>query len=175
MGKMPEVAPREAAACEEVLLEQEQVLRYKESFDSAAALELGCALAGLEKEFSETYAVQIVRAADAEVVFQWLPDDKGIRNLDFAAGKIAETLATGHASCFRQTEALKAGEGLGEVFDDAPERLASAGAFPVRAGDVIVAAAGVSGLHQGLDHEAIVRALEQVLGKSVRRFPVALA
>lgn len=95
MGKMPEVAPREAAACEEVLLEQEQVLRYKESFDSAAALELGCALAGLEKEFSETYAVQIVRAADAEVVFQWLPDDKGIRNLDFAAEKIAETLATG--------------------------------------------------------------------------------
>lgn len=48
MGRMPEVAPREAAACEEVHLEQEQVLRYKESFDSAAALELGCALAGLE-------------------------------------------------------------------------------------------------------------------------------
>lgn len=175
MGRMPEVAPREAAACEEVLLEQEQVLRYKESFDSAAALELGCALAGLEEEFSETYVVQIVRAADAEVVFQWLPDDKGTRNLDFAAGKIAETLATGHASCFRQIEALKAGEGLGEAFADAPERLASAEAFPVRAGDVIVAAVGVSGLHQSLDHEAIVRALVQVLGKSVRRFPVALA
>lgn len=61
------------------------------------------------------------------------------------------------------------------LFAEAPERLVSAGAFPVRAGDVIVAAVGVSGLHQGLDHEAIVRALEQVLGKSVRRFPVALA
>jgi len=175
MGKMPEVAPREAAACEEALLEQEEVLRYKESFDSAAALELGCALAGLEKEFSETYVVQIVRAADAEVVFQWLPDDKGTRNLDFAAGKIAETLATGHASCFRQIEALKEGEGLDALFAEAPERLVSAGAFPIYADGELTAVIGVSGLHQGLDHEAIVRALEQVLGKSVRRFPVALA
>lgn len=175
MGRLPEAARDEAEACEEVLLGQERELCYKDRFGSAEALELGCALAKLEDEFEETYVVQIVRAADAEVVFQWLPDDKGTRNLDFAAGKIAETLATGHASCWRQIEALKAGEDLEALFAEAPERLASAGAFPIRADDEIVAAVGVSGLHEGLDHEAIVRALEQVLGRSVRRFPVALA
>lgn len=61
------------------------------------------------------------------------------------------------------------------LFAEAPERLVSAGAFPIYADGELTAVIGVSGLHQGLDHEAIVRALEQVLGKSVRRFPVALA
>jgi uncharacterized protein (UPF0303 family) len=42
-------------------------------------------------------------------------------------------------------------------------------------GDEWVATIAVSGLHDGLDHEVIVRALEQVLEKTAPRFAVAVA
>ncbi len=174
MAKTPDMTQDEARQARDVLLEQERVLRYESGFGSAEALELGCILVSLASEFDETYVVTIVRAADGACVFQWLPDDKGARNLGIAAGKCAESLAVGHASPWRQALALMGEMALDEVFADAPARIAGCGAFPVRVGDEVVAIIGVSGLHNGLDHEVVVRALEKVLDKTVPHFLVAL-
>ena len=46
-----------------------------------------------------------------------------------------------------------------------------AGAFPICVGDERVATVCVSGLHEGLDHELIVRGLCKVLGKTVPAYP----
>ena len=45
------------------------------------------------------------------------------------------------------------------------------GAFPIWVGDKRVATICVSGLHEGRDHELIVRALEKVLGVSMPSYP----
>ena len=49
------------------------------------------------------------------------------------------------------------------------------GTFPIQVGNERVATIAVSGLREGLNHEVIVRALEQVLGTTVPRFAVTVA
>ena len=163
-----------AARCLEVLREQERVLRYDE-FGAREALVLGSVAAGLAPEYAEGYVVTITREADEEVCFQWLADGKGARNLMFAAGKRAAALRSGHASPWRQLEAVAAGQSLDEVWAEAPQVVCSCGAFPIRIGNDWVATIAVSGLHEGLDHEVILRSLEQVLGRVVPRFEAPVA
>ena len=165
----------EATAAMDVLVEQERLLRFGDGFGSAEALELGCAAARLASDFEETYTVTITRESDDAVVFQWLADDKGARNLMFAAGKRAAALASGHASPWVQLEAAALGKGLDDVWAKVSDEVATCGAFPIRAEGEWVATIAVSGLHEGLDHEVVVRALEQVLGVSVPRFACAVA
>ncbi|MDO4807748.1 MAG: heme-binding protein [Coriobacteriales bacterium] len=169
------ITAAEAAEAMDVLVAQERELRYAARFGAAEALELGVAAAQLAGDYDEAYTVTITREEDGAVAFQWLGEGKGARNLAFAAGKRAAALASGHASPWAQLEAIAGGRPLDEVWARVPEVCPSCGAFPVRAGDEWVATIAVSGLHDGLDHEVIVRALEQVLGKTVPRFAVAVA
>ncbi|MDO4796504.1 MAG: heme-binding protein [Coriobacteriales bacterium] len=157
-----------------MLLEQERVLRY-ESFDAVRALELGTIAARLAPEYDETYTVTITRESDAATWFQWLADDKGERNLMFAAGKRNATVAAGHASPWPQLEVLANGRSLDEVWAKVPDEVASCGAFPIRVGDEWVATLAVSGLHNGLDHEVVLRSLEQALGKKAPRWDADVA
>ena len=168
------MTPDEARAAREVLLEQERVLRY-EHFGAREALELGRIAAELAADYDETYTVTITREADGEVWFQWLADDKGARNLLFAAGKRGAALAAGHASPWAQLVAIEQGTPLDDVWAKVPDEVASCGAFPVRAGDEWVATIAVSGLHEGLDHEVVLRALEKALGKKVPRWSAPVA
>ena len=166
------ISPTEAAAAMDVLLEQERELRYADTFGAGEALELGIAASRLADEYDETYTVTITREEDEAVAFQWLGEGKGARNLMLAAGKRAAALEAGHASPWAQLDAIASGNPLEAVWARVPQIVPSCGAFPIRVGNEWVATIAVSGLHEGLDHELIVRALEKVLGKSVPRFAV---
>jgi uncharacterized protein (UPF0303 family) len=170
---LPELTASDARAAEEVLLEQERVLRY-ERFGSAEALRLGSVVASLAPDFGEGVSVTITRESDGVRMFQWVADDKDERNLLFAEGKRASARKAGHAGPWAQLEAAKVGD-VSRVWDNVPAEVPACGAFPLRVGDEWVATIAVSGLHEGLDHEVIVRALEQVLGTTVPRFSAAVA
>ena len=158
----------------EVLLEQERVLRYAESFGAYEALELGQAAIGLIPQFGEGYSITITREADGVRMFQWVDDNKDERNLLFADGKRHSALKAGHAGPWAQLEATAAGD-VSQVWANVPEEVPACGAFPIRVGDEWVATIGVSGLMEGLDHEVIMRSLERVLGITAPRWNVPVA
>ena len=168
------ITSEQARKAMDVLLEQERVLRY-ERFGATEALRLGCIAAELAPEYDETYTVTITRESDGTTWFQWLADDKGARNLMFAAGKRNAALAAGHASCWAQLKTLASERSLDELWAKAPDEVASCGAFPIRVGNEWVATFAVSGLHSGLDHEVILRTLEQALGVIAPRWSAIVA
>ena len=168
----PELTASDARAAEEVLLEQERVLRY-ENFGSAEALKLGNVVASLAPDFGEGVSITITRESDGVRMFQWVADDKDERNLLFAEGKRASARKAGHAGPWAQLEAAKAGD-MSRVWENVPAEVPACGAFPIRVGDEWVATIAVSGYMEGLDHEIILRALEQVLGVTVSRWNAAV-
>lgn len=103
-----------------------------------------------------------------------MDDSKGEQNLVFANGKRRSALAAGHAIPWAQMEATAAGD-ASQVWAQVPEEVPACGAFPIRVGDEWVATIGVSGLMEGLDHEVILRALEQVLGVTAPRWDAPVA
>lgn len=169
---LPELTAIGASAAEEVLLEQERALRY-ERFGSAEALKLGNVVASLVPDFGEGASITITREADGVRIFQWVADDKGERNLLFAEGKRSAARKAGHAGPWAQLEAAKAGD-MSHAWENVPAEVPACGAFPLRVGDEWVATIAVSGYMEGLDHEIILRALEQVLGVTVPRWDAAV-
>lgn len=164
----PQLTVREAREAMEVLLEQECVLVF-ERFGAREALELGCIAASLAPTFGEGVSVTITRESDGVRMFQWVADDKGDRNLLFADGKRASALKAGHAAPWAQLEAAVAGD-MSHVWDRVPDEVPACGAFPLRVGREWVATIAVSGYMEGLDHEIILRALEQTLGTTAPRW-----
>lgn len=171
---VPPLTPEAARAAQEVLFEQERKLRYPKSFGAYEALELGQAAISLAPEYESGYTVTITREHDGVRMFQWVADDKDERNLLFAEGKRQAALATRHASPWAQLEATIAGD-LDTIWAHVPNEVPACGAFPVRVGDDWVATVAVSGLHDGLDHEVILRALERTLKVEVPRWDVTVA
>lgn len=171
---VPQLTPETARAAQEVLLEQERVLRYPKSFGAHEALALGRAAIDLVSEYESGYTVTITRECDGVRMFQWVADDKNERNLLFAEGKRRAALAAGHAGPWAQLEAAISG-GLDAIWAHVPDEVPACGAFPIRVGDDWVATIAVSGLHDGLDHEVILRALERALGVVVPRWDVPVA
>ena len=171
---VPSLTPEAARAAQEVLLEQERALRYPKSFGAREALALGQAAIDLVPEYESGYTVTITRERDGVRMFQWVADDKEERNLLFAEGKRQAALAAGHAGPWAQLAATIAGD-LDAVWAHVPNEVPACGAFPVRVGDDWVATIAVSGLHDGLDHEVILRALERELGVEVPRWDAPVA
>lgn len=171
---VPTLTPEVARAAQEVLLEQERVLRYSECFGAYEALALGQAAIDLVPEYESGYSVTITRERDGVRMFQWVADDKEERNLLFAEGKRQAALAAGHAGPWAQLEATISGN-LDTIWARVPELVPACGAFPIRVGDDWVATIAVSGLHDGLDHEVILRALERVLGVAAPRWDAPVA
>ncbi len=142
-----------------VLERQEHDLVYKQ-FGSHEALELGDAVAYFARHAERGIGVQITRESDGLVLFQWMDDDKAVRNLGFMQTKREAVLKTGHSSlwaCLSQgtTDAIPV---AGGAF---PIRVASSdGSAPKQ-----VATLSISGLHEGRDHELCVRSLAWVLSK----------
>ena len=153
----------------EVLEEQERVLRYTDKFDANDAFELGSAVKDLAGDYDLGYVVRIVREADEYDLFCWGADGKRQANYTYADGKRRAALRLGHCSLWGWTEAQLAGAPQEELF--AHGDMPVAGAFPIRVGDDWVATLCVSGLHEGLDHELLVRGLSRVLGVSVSAYP----
>lgn len=152
----------------DVLAEQERALRYPERFGAAEAFDLGRAVRGLADDYDRGYVVRIVRERDGYDLFRWGSDDKRPANYDYAEGKRQASLRLGHCSLWGWTEAMLGGA-EGQPLSDAD--LPVGGAFPIWVGDERVATACVSGLHEGLDHELLVRALCRVLGRDVPAYP----
>lgn len=171
---VPPLTPKAAQAAQEVLLEQERVLRYPKSFGAREALALGQAAIDLVPEYESAYTVTITRERDGVRMFQWVADDKDERNLLFAEGKRQAALAAGHAAPWAQLEAAIAGD-LNAVWARVPDVVPACGAFPIRVGDDWVATIAVSGLNDGLDHEVILRALERTLKVEVPRWDAPVA
>lgn len=155
----------------DVLAEQERILRWPEgaTFGADEALALGNAVAGITKDYDLGYVVRITREADGYELFAWGADGKRPANYDYAEGKRRAALRLGHCSLWGWTEAMLSDGGVDQLFSH--EDMPVAGAFPIRVGDEWVATLAVSGLHEGLDHELLVRGLEQVLGVTAPAYP----
>ena len=159
---------------QEALERQEQVLRYPERFGAAEALELGCTIARLAPTYDRGITAVITRESDGMQLFAWSMDDKAPRNYNFAEGKRAASCASGHSSVWGYvTHELNDPDS--PLFGPETVGLPAAGAFPLYVGDERVATVCVSGLHEGRDHELVVRALEHVLGVKAPVVPCVLA
>ena len=155
----------------DVLREQERILRWPQGATCGAkeALELGSAVAGIVDDYDLGYVVRITRESDGYELFGWGADGKKPANYDYADGKRRAALRLGHCSLWGWTEETLAGADTKQLF--AHGDMPVAGAFPIRVGDEWVATLAVSGLHDGLDHELLIRGLEQVLKVKAPAYP----
>ena len=145
------------------LLEQERRLRYDRPFTSAEALRLGCAVARLNAEYDRGVGVVITRESDGLVIFQWFADDKAPRYFRYLDGKRLAALGCGHSSLYAEVMHDLDGS-FSDMYADAAPEWPGAGAFPIRVGNEWVGTISVSGLHEGKDHELVIRALEEAIG-----------
>lgn len=144
-----------------VLEKQEDALRY-ESFNNEDALKLGNKIIELQKEYDCGIALRIVREEDSLNLFQYVMQDKGARNFDYAEKKHKAILSYGHSSAWAYVAAHLDDKIVGYVKD--ADVLPSGGAFPIYTKEgKLVASVLVSGLHEGKDHELILRALSEIL------------
>ncbi|MDO4537114.1 MAG: Gfo/Idh/MocA family oxidoreductase [Coriobacteriales bacterium] len=153
----------------DVLNMQEHVLRYEDKFDADDAFELGAAIKSLAGDYDLGYVVRIVREADGYDLFCWGADGKRPANYDYAEKKRQAALRFGHCSLWAWTKAQLEGLSDEELF--AQGDMPVGGAFPICVGEEHVATVCVSGLHEGRDHELIVRGLSKVLDVTVQPYP----
>ena len=154
----------------EALEEQERTLRYADRFGAYEALELVGAIASLAPEYDRGVTAVVTRESDGMTLCSWSMDDKAPRNFGFAEGKRQAAVASGHASVWGYVDHAITNPDT-ELFGSDTVGMPVAGAFPIRVGDELVATACVSGLHEGRDHELIVRALQKVLGVQAPALP----
>lgn len=158
----PPVPDADWAAAHAVLLEQERLLSF-ERFGAAEALALGNVVASCAVDYDRGVMAQIVRKSDGLALFQWAADDKAPRNEVFVAGKRAATELSGACSLRCYVEYCMDGS-WSEMLEPGSSAMFAGGAFPLCVGDELVATISVSGLHEGKDHELVVRSLAQALG-----------
>ena len=156
----------------DILKQEEEDLRF-DSFDNRDALRLGNQIIAMSGDYDRGIAVRITREEDRCVVFQYLNDDKSDRNLFFAEGKRNVSLHTGHSSFHAYVDHVLHGNHE-ELFQDPKRFCPSGGAFPIRVNDRIVYTVSVSGLHEGEDHELVVRALYAMKKEKKPDFPYVL-
>lgn len=164
----------DAKTAMDILLTQEEALRF-DAFGADEALGLGNAAERASRAFEHGVSVTIVRESDDLVMFQWVADDCDGRNILFAQGKRAAAKRSGHASPWAQLVAAVDEVDPASIWTNVPDEVPACGAFPIRVGEEWVATLCVSGLSDGLDHEVIVRALEQVLDTGVLRWEAPVA
>lgn len=147
-----------------VLEEQEKIFRYV-SFNSEDALELGQKIIELQKEYDRGIALRIVSEPEHSVLFQYIMKDKTEKNIMYAEEKHNAILEYGHSSAWVNISTHI------DHFELKDGVLPSGGAFPVflQNGE-LAASILISGLHEGKDHELIVRALSEVLGRPYPEF-----
>ena len=155
------------------LLQKEEEDLVLDSFDSRTAFAIGCLLKEEAEKEDREVTIQITRESDGAVIFQYIMDSKSQRNLGFAEGKRQASLLSNHASIWPYVKHSLDGS-CGDLFEKMPQVLPVGGAFPVMVNGERAATICVSGLHEGKDHELIVRTLYRYLGKEKRDFPFML-
>lgn len=153
-------------------LEQQEQLLAMESFESSDALAFGNAIAEAALDYDRPVAVRIDRTSDNLTLFQYMMDEKSAANLKYMDGKKQSVLDSGHSSAWVYVKTFADDELTAWKNDGV--HLVSGGAFPLYVNGEIAAVVQVSGLHEGKDHELIVRALSSVQDKNVPLFVKAL-
>ena len=148
-----------------VLEQQEKDLSLND-FSSQIAYEIGTVIKETALEYDLPVGIRITREIDGLAVFQYMMDAKKQRNIEYMEGKRASVRATGHSSAWAYVK-NKADSGF--TLEDSC--LLSGGAFPLYVNGQIEAVVAVSGLHEGKDHELIVRSLEKYLNRKTIVFP----
>lgn len=145
-----------------VLAKQEQELSPT-SFTNEDALALGCCIAETAKEYDRTVSIRIDRCEDNLTLFQYMMEGKSEHNLKYMDGKKQCVLDTGHSSAWVYVKTAADGE-YTEWKNDGIHAV-SGGAFPLYVDDEMKAIVQVSGLHEGKDHELVVRSISAWLGE----------
>ncbi len=145
----------------EILARQEQAFQ-RESLDSLQALEIGNAIVEAMKEYDRGISCQIVRESDGVVIFQYVNDDKTSKNFIYLDFKHQLVQRYNHSSAWVYVAAQVEDSGVDS------DVKAAAGGFPIKNMEgKLIATIIVSGLHNGKDHEVIIKALETVTGQRV--------
>lgn len=155
----------------DVLATQEKDLAYAQ-FNSKDALELGNTIAGMALQYDRPVAIRITRCTDGLDLFQYMMDEKNASNLKYMDGKRQSVIDTKHSSAWAYVKD-KVDDSLSSWHED-QTHLLSGGAFPIYAGEEIVAIVQVSGLHEGKDHELIIKSIEKATNKNTTAFKKAL-
>lgn len=145
----------------QVIEQQEQLLRYS-SFGAKDALRLGNRIVQLAQEYDRGVSVMISRVSDDMTLFAWADDSKAKRNEMYISMKKQSVLDSGHASIWPYLR-YKADGSYEEWLRDGVHGI-SGGGFPIFTDEGLTAVLCVSGLHEGKDHELMVRALADDLG-----------
>lgn len=148
------------------LKKQEENLQFS-SFDYEDAKRLADMILHLQKEYDRKISVSITDESENLEVVRILQNEKTERNVLYMNGKRNCALKCGHSSLFGAVE---------NILKDVPELsdmncCYTGGAFPIRVNGKWKFTVAVSGLHEGKDHELIVRALYAMKGIPVQSFP----
>lgn len=150
----------------ELLEKQEETLQYA-SFDYSDAMKLVNTVLKLQKEYDRTVSVSVYDEEKNLEIIRVLQDGKTEANLMYMNGKRNAAKDCGHSSLYAYVQAL--------VHNETPaydrEHCPSGGAFPIRVNGEWKYTVAVSGLHEGKDHEIMIRALEAVLNRKCESFP----
>lgn len=149
-----------------LLEKQEEVLRYA-SFDYNDAWTLVKTIVNLQKEYDRNIAVTVFDEERQVEIIRVLQDGKTESNLKYMNGKRNSAIACGHSSLYAYVTAVTAGRQ--PVFNET--YCSSGGAFPIRINGKWKYTVAVSGLHEGGDHEIIIKALEIILKRKTDPFP----
>ena len=153
----------------DILLRQEAELQF-ESFTSQDALHLVQAIA---EQAPQDVAVTVVRGDNQAVIAQYIGDHKATRNIMIAGGKRMMSLACEHSSLYAYC-ANRISGAYEEYRVKAPEYICGAGSVPIVVHGKRVATVSVSGVKEGMDHDLIIAALNNMLNKSVPDCPCVI-
>ena len=146
---------------------QEELCRYGK-FTGEEALELGNIIAELAKEYDRPVSIEIKRVKDNMVIFRYMMDGKTERNIGFMTMKEQALIDSGHSSGWCGLHYLMDGT-FAEWMNDGIHAI-SGGAVGIYTEEGLTAIAAVSGLHEGKDHELIIRGICRQLG--IEEYPV---
>jgi predicted dehydrogenase/uncharacterized protein (UPF0303 family) len=149
--------------------QQEEILRF-DAFDQEDAEKIGKLLIRMaQEEYRNPIAVLIHDEKHDSILFQEIMEGKSERNIEFANKKRKAVLSSGHCSIYPNIANRLTGA-YQDIIDGIPEQLPVGGSFPVKVKGEIVATISLSGIHEGLDHELLVRGLAAYLGKELPAF-----
>lgn len=148
------------------LLHQEKDLDFS-SFDYTDAKRLADIILDLQKSYDRTVSVSIFDEIEKTEIVRVLQNGKTERNLLYMNGKRNCALKCGHSSLYGAVE-----NSLKEHSEQSDLNCCyTGGAFPIRVKGEWKFTVSVSGLHEGKDHELIIRALSIMKRIPVSDFP----
>lgn len=147
-------------------LEQQEKDLSLDEFNSQIAYEIGTVIKETALEYDLPVGIRITRESDGLAVFQYMMDAKKERNIEYMERKRTAVKVTGHSSAWAY---VKSRINDGTITDG--DYLLSGGAFPLYVDGNLEAVVAVSGLHEGKDHELIVRSLEKYMNRKTVVFP----